>query len=157
GLLTGCVLGPNYSRPAVQTPPAFRAPGPPAAPEPESLADLKWWEGFKDDKLQDLIRMALAQNYDLRDAFARVEAARANVGITRSTQFPTLAVLADLQTNRISRHGSLALPESFVRSQNRTFGEVTLDLLSFEVDIWGRLRRATEAARANLLGVEENR
>jgi multidrug efflux system outer membrane protein len=156
-LLAGCTVGPNYSRPAVQAPPAFRTPAPPAAPEPASLADLKWWEMFKDEKLQDLVRTALAQNYDLRDAVARVEAARANVGITRSNQFPTLAATGEIQTNRISRNGSLPLPASFVPSQNRTFGAATLDLLSFELDIWGRLRRATEAARANLLGAEENR
>src|SRR5213594_2703087 len=154
-LLAGCTVGPNYSRPPVQAPPAFRTPAPPAAPDPASLADLKWWEVFKDEKLQDLVRTALAQNYDLRDAVARVEAARANLGITRSNQFPTLAATGEIQTNRISRNGSLPLPASFVPSQNRTFGAATLDLLSFELDIWGRLRRATEAARANLLGAED--
>jgi multidrug efflux system outer membrane protein len=121
------------------------------------LADLKWWEVFKDEKLQELIRTSLVENYDLRDAVVRVEAARANLGITRSEQFPNAEVGGGLTTTRLSRNGQLPLPVSFVPSQNRTFGQATLNLLSFEVDIWGRLRRATEAARANLLGAEENR
>ena len=156
-LLAGCVAGPNYSRPAIQTPNAFRAAAPRTASDPSSLADLKWFEVFKDDKLQELERTALAQNYDVRDAAARVEAARASLGITRSNQFPNLDANADISTIRVSRDGATPLPASFVPSQNRTFGGVTLGLLSFELDIWGRLRRATEAARANLLGAEENR
>ena len=156
-LLTGCAVGPNYQRPAVQTPQSFRAPEPLPAPQAESLADLKWWAVFKDEKLQELVRTALVQNYDLRDAVARVEAARANLGITRSNQFPQVSAGGDLQPHRVSRDGSLPLPASFLPSQNRTFGEATLNLLSFEADIWGRLRRATEAARATLLNAEENR
>jgi multidrug efflux system outer membrane protein len=156
-LFTGCTVGPNYQRPTVQTPKTFRAPTPLPPPEAESLADLKWWQVFKDDKLQELIKTSLVENYDLRDAVVRVEAARANLGITRSQQFPNFGVGADLNSTRLSRNGQLPLPQSFVPSQNRTFGEVTLNLLSFELDIWGRLRRATEAARANLLGAEENR
>jgi multidrug efflux system outer membrane protein len=157
GLLVGCTVGPNYHRPSVQTPQAFRAPSPQPAPEAASLADLRWFEVFKDEKLQDLIKTSLVDNYDLRDAVARVEAARANLGITRSDQFPQFSVGGDLTTTRFSRNGQLALPQSFVTSQNRTFGDATLNLLSFEADIWGRLRRATEAARANLLSAEENR
>jgi multidrug efflux system outer membrane protein len=155
--LAGCTAGPNYHRPAIQAPNTFRAPAPPAASDPASLADLKWWEVFKDEKLQDLERAALEQNYDLRDAAVRVEAARANLGITRSDQFPNLDASGDVSTNRVSRNGSTPLPASFVPSQNRTFGEATLGLLSFELDIWGRLRRATESARASLLAAEENR
>jgi outer membrane protein, multidrug efflux system len=156
-LFTGCAVGPDYHRPAVQTPSTFRAPSALPTPEAASLADLQWWEVFKDDKLQELIRASLVENYDLRDAVAHVEAARANLGITRSEQFPNAEVGGSLSTTRISRNGQLPLPASFVPSQNRTFGQATLNLLSFEVDIWGRLRRATEAARANLLGAEENR
>ena len=156
-LLTGCAVGPDYHRPAVQTPSTFRAPTPQLTPEAASLADLKWWEVFKDEKLQELIRASLVENYDLRDAVTRVEAARANLGITRSEQFPNAEIGGDLTTTRLSRSGQLPLPASFVPSQNRTFGEATFNLLSFELDIWGRLRRATEAARANLLGAEENR
>jgi outer membrane protein, multidrug efflux system len=156
-VLAGCVVGPNYHRPPIQTPNAFRAAAPATASDPASLADLKWFEVFKDEKLQELERTALAQNYDVRDAAARVEAARANLGITRSNQFPNVDANADISTVRLSRNGATPLPASFVPSQNRTFGGATLGLLSFEVDLWGRLRRATEAARANLLGAEENR
>src|SRR6266852_9543005 len=123
GWMTGCAVGPNYHRPAVQTPPAFRAPDPLPAPQAESFADLKWWEIFKDAELQQLVRTALEQNYDLRLAVTRVEAARANLGITRSDQFPQLGVSGDLQFTRISRNGSFALPRSFVASQNRNCGE----------------------------------
>jgi multidrug efflux system outer membrane protein len=154
---TGCTLGPNYHRPAVQIPQTFRAPSPLPAPQTESFADLKWWDVFKDPDLQGLVKTAIQQNYDLRDAVARVEAARANLGITRSNQFPQIGASADVQLTRLSRDGSFALPSSFVSSQNRNWGEASLNLLSFEVDLWGRLRRATEAARANLLSADENR
>jgi multidrug efflux system outer membrane protein len=157
GWLTGCAVGPNYQRPLVKTPENFRAPDPLPAPQPTSLADLKWWDVFKDEKLQELIRAALAANYDLRDAVVRVEAARASLGATRSNQFPQIGASGDIQFTRISRGGQTPLPASFVPSQNRNFGEAALNLLSFEVDIWGRLRRATEAARANMLSAEENR
>src|SRR5438132_8154495 len=157
GWITGCTVGPNYHRPAVQAPQAFRAPDPLPAPQAESFADLKWWEVFKDPDLQQLVRTALQQNYDLREAVTRVEAARANLGITRSDQFPQVGVSGDLQFTRLSRGGAFALPRSFVGSQNRNWGEASLNLLSFEIDLWGRLRRATEAARATLLSTEENR
>jgi NodT family efflux transporter outer membrane factor (OMF) lipoprotein len=157
-LLAACAVGPNYQRPAIPAPNSFRAAGgTPAAVDPTSLGDLKWFEVFKDEKLQELEREALAQNYDLRDAVARVEAASAQLGVTRSNQFPNVDASADISTIRISRNGQTPLPAAFIPSQNRTFGSATLGLLSFEVDIWGRLRRATEAARANLLSAEENR
>jgi multidrug efflux system outer membrane protein len=154
---TACTVGPNYHRPAIQTPENFRAPEPLPPPKAESLADLKWFEVFKDDKLQDLIRTALQQNYDLRTAVANVEAARANLGITRSNQYPNVSASGNVQFTRLSRDGTFALPASFVQSQNRNWGEASLNLLSFELDIWGRLRRATESARASLLSAEENR
>lgn len=157
GLLTGCTLGPHYARPAVQTPDNFRAPAPLPPPQPASLADLKWFEVFKDEQLQELIRQALEQNYDLRDAVARVEQARAVLGVTRSNQLPQLSAGGALQIARLSRDGQTQLSESFVRDQNRNWGQATLNLLSFEVDIWGRLRRSTEAGRAGLLNAEENR
>ncbi|HWF09532.1 MAG TPA: efflux transporter outer membrane subunit [Bryobacteraceae bacterium] len=157
GWAAGCTVGPNYQRPAVKIPQDFRAPDPLPAPQATSLADLKWWEVFRDEKLQELIRTALTANYDLRDAVARVEEAQANLGITRSNQLPQMGVSGDVQFNRLSRDGNFQLPPSFAPSQNRTWGEGMLNLLSFEVDIWGRLRRATEASRANLLSAEENR
>ena len=157
GFLAGCAMGPNYHRAAISAPDSFRAAPSTTANNSESLGDVKWWEVFKDEKLQALERDALAQNYDLRDAAARVEAASAALGLTRSNQFPNLGANADIATIRASRNGATPLPASFVPSQNRTFGAATLSLLSFELDIWGRLRRSTEAARANLLSAEENR
>ena len=156
-LLAGCTVGANYQRPLLKTPENFRAPDPLPPPQASSLADLKWWEVFKDEKLQDLIRAALVANYDLRDAVVRVEEARANLGVTRSNQFPQLSATGAGEFTRLSRGGQTPLPATFLPNQNRNWGEATLNLLSFEVDIWGRLRRATEAARANLLGAEENR
>lgn len=156
-LTTACAVGPNYRRPAVQVPDTFRAPEPLPPSKAESLADLKWFDLFRDDKLQDLIRTALKENYDLRSAVANVEAARANLGATRSNQYPNVGAGGNLQFTRLSRDGSLPLPASFVPSQNRNWGQASLELLSFELDIWGRLRRATEAARANLLSADENR
>src|SRR5580693_10570846 len=156
-LCAGCTVGPNYKRPVVPVPANFRAPERLPPCQASSLADLKWFEVFKDDKLQDLIRTALKQNYDLRDAVLRVEEARANLGITRSNQYPNFGASGAVEINRLSRDGATPLPAAFLPSQNRNFGEATLNLLSFEVDIWGRLRRATEAARANLLSADENR
>jgi NodT family efflux transporter outer membrane factor (OMF) lipoprotein len=156
-LSAGCAVGPNYTRPKTAIPPAFHAPEPLPADQAASLADLKWFEVFKDDKLQELTRTALVQNYDLRDAVLRVEEARAGLGVTRSNQFPNFAASGGVEINRFSRDGATALPPIILPSQNRNFGTATLGLLSFEIDIWGRLRRATEAARANLLGAEETR
>jgi outer membrane protein, multidrug efflux system len=145
-LLAACTVGPNYRRPVVKPPDVFRGADPTSASAPTSLADLKWFDVFKDEKLQELIRTALARNFDLRDAVVRVDAARASLGITRSDQFPTVAASTDITTLRSS-----------LLNQRRTFGSVALDLFSFEADVWGRLRRATEAARADLLATEENR
>jgi multidrug efflux system outer membrane protein len=155
--LAGCMVGPNYRRPTVPIPENFRAPTPLPPPEAASLADLKWFEVFQDPELQKLIRSALEHNYDLRDAVVRVDEARANLGITRSNQFPNFAATGAVEINRISRDGATPVPKILLPDQNRNFGVAALQLLSFEVDIWGRLRRATEAARANLLGAEENR
>jgi NodT family efflux transporter outer membrane factor (OMF) lipoprotein len=121
------------------------------------LADLKWFEVFQDEKLQDLIRTALAQNFDLRDAVTRVEQARANLGITRSNQIPQASASGELNVTRSSRDGTFGLPPGIPFQQNRNSGQAGLNLLSFELDIWGRLRHATEAARADLLNAEETR
>src|SRR4026208_806182 len=99
--LSACTVGPNYQRPAVPAPMRFRAPeGGPAAADPASLGDLKWFEVFKDQKLQELVRTALEQNYDLRDAGARVDAASAQLGLTRSDQLPGVGAAADISTVR---------------------------------------------------------
>ena len=154
-LLAGCTMGQNYHRPAITSPVAFRGGGDVPAADPASLADLKWFEVFNDERLQEMIRTALVQSYDIRDAVVRVEAARANLGITRADQFPTIEAGAGVTSGRTSASGSVRLPEDVERT--RTFGVVGLNLVSFEVDVWGRLRRATEAARADLLASDHNR
>jgi NodT family efflux transporter outer membrane factor (OMF) lipoprotein len=154
---TACTVGPNYRRPAIATPQSFRSPDPLPAGQTDSFADLKWFEVFKDEQLQALISHALERNYDLRDAVARVQEARASLGITRSDQYPNFGAGGSVGIDRLSRDGATPLPEQFLPSQNRNYGTAALQLLSFEVDIWGKLRRATEAARANLLGADENR
>src|SRR5215470_15487004 len=159
-LMAGCTVGPKYGRPAVQSPAVFRG-APVAPPDTTSIGDLKWFELFKDEQLQSLIRTALEQNYDLRIAVARVMEARARLGVTRSEQFPQIFGTASMTSSQISTQGTIVLPNNpspgFAITRTRNFGSVLLDLASFEVDVWGRLRRATEAARANLLASEENR
>ncbi len=154
GLVVGCAVGPNYARPELPTPATFRA-DPPALADVASLADQKWFELFKDERLQEMIRTALVRNFDLRDAVARVELARANLGITRADQFPTIEASAGITAQRSAASGSSPRPPG--SSQSRTFGTVAGDLLSFEIDLWGRLRRATEAARADLLASDNFR
>ena len=155
-LMTACTVGPKYQRPKVQTPTVYRGVADPSAqPDPQTLADTKWFDVFSDEKLRELIRTALVSNYDLREAVARIDEARANYGITRADQFPTIDGSGDITTERISRGGSIRVPEAVKR--DRTFGSVLLNLLTFEVDVWGRLRKATEAARADLLASEETR
>jgi outer membrane protein, multidrug efflux system len=154
--LAGCTVGPNYKRPQVAVPSSFRAPEPLPESQGASLADLKWFEVFRDPQLDALIKVALVQNYDLRDAVARVDEARANLGITRSNQFPQLGASGSMNFTRISR-GAYSIPESIPINQNINYGAAALNLLSFQIDLWGQLRRATEAARANLLSADWNR
>jgi outer membrane protein, multidrug efflux system len=144
----------GYQRPRVQTPPEYRD-DPRPQPDPQNLADSKWFDVFKDPKLQDLIHDALVHNYDLREAVARIDLARAELGLTRADQFPTVVGSADITTLGRSRDGQLNVPEPLPKS--RTFGSVLLNLLTFELDVWGRLRKQTEAARADLLASEQNR
>ena len=140
-LLVAClaqtVTGQKYQRPQVQTPGTFRGDTA-TQPDSQSLANLKWFELFQDEKLQKLINDALAHNYDLREAVARVDAARANLGITRSQQFPQIYASGDVLNTRNSRSAEVELPEPIKR--DRSFGSVLLNLLNFEIDIWGRLR-----------------
>jgi multidrug efflux system outer membrane protein len=153
--VAGCTVGENYRRPDIAAPVAFRgAPADPAA-DPVSLADQKWFEVFDDEHLRSLIRTALVRNHSARDAVARVEAARAALGITRADQFPTVDAFASAAAVRNSATGSVPVPEGADRTN--TAGTVGVSLLSFELDLWGRLRRATEAARADLLAAEYNR
>src|ERR1041384_8325851 len=108
-LSSACAIGPNYHRPQVAVPASFRAPAPLPQADAASLADAKWFEVFHDEQLQELIRTALAQNYDVRDAAARVEQARANLRGTRSNQLPQVNATGAVEFTRISRGGQLPL------------------------------------------------
>jgi multidrug efflux system outer membrane protein len=158
-LVAGCAVGPKYRKPVVESPSTFRGTGDAsaaaAAASAASLADMKWVEVFKDEQLRELISTALVNNYDLNQAVSRIQTARANLGIVRADQFPEITAGAGATTLRNSANGQIALPSGFNR--DRTFGSVVLNLLSFEVDIWGRVRRQKEAARADLLNAEETR
>jgi len=145
----------QYQRPAVKTPDTFRGVETTTPGEQTSIGDLKWFEVFKDEELQKLVRTAMQQNYDLRAAVARINAERANLGLARSNQFPQFEVDADTTTSRSSRNGPARTTGNVGRS--RTFGEVLLNLLNFEIDIWGRLRQETKAARAELRASEDDR
>jgi outer membrane protein, multidrug efflux system len=150
-LVSGCAVGPNYKRPNVDVPGAYRGASPQQVTQsaPESLADLKWWEVFQDQQLQDLIHTALQQNYDVRIAATRILQAQAQVGITRADQLP--AINAGAQTNDQRSARAKLFPE-FQTSAH----EVDLSL-AWDLDFWGKYRRATESARANLLATEWNR
>jgi multidrug efflux system outer membrane protein len=150
-LLSGCAVGPNYKRPGVDVPGAYRgaAPQQAAQPAPESLGDLKWWEVFQDQQLQDLIQAALQRNYDVRIAATRILQAQAQVGVTRADQWPTINAGAQTVDQRSAR--AKLFPE-FQTSAH----EVNLSL-AWDLDFWGKYRRASESARANLLATEWNR
>ena len=150
-LLSGCAVGPNYKRPSVDVPGAYRGGSPQRATQPatESLGDMKWWEVFQDKQLQDLIHAALQQNYDVRIAATRILQAQAQVGVTRADQWPTIN--AGAQTND-QRSARAKLFPAFETNAH----EVDLSL-AWDLDFWGKYRRATESARANLLATEWNR
>jgi multidrug efflux system outer membrane protein len=153
--LCGCMVGPDYRRPAVIAPDVFRGSPAAIAYDAQSIADLKWFEVFEDEQLQELIRSALAQNYDLRDAIARVDAARANLGIPQADQYPNFGVGADVVAIEASRRGQQTIPQGV--SRERSYGTDFLNLFTYAIDTWGRLRRATEAAQAELLATDWNR
>ena len=114
----------KYERPPVKTPETFRGADAVAPTDQTSIGDLKWFEVFKDEELQKLVRTAMDQNYDLRLAVARINAARANVGLARSNQFPQFDVGADLTTTRTSANSGPSVPGQAGRK--RSFGEVFL-------------------------------
>ncbi len=149
-MLTGCAVGPNYKRPPVTVPGTYRGVAADTDPQATaSLGDEKWWTVYQDEQLQVLIREALAQNYDMRIAAARVLQAQAVLGITRADQFPTITGGASASSLRLPRTKTLP---GFESSSN----QVNLSLF-WELDFWGKYRRATEAARANLLATEWGR
>ena len=148
--LGACTVGPDYRRPDYAAPPAFRGvvAGDPAGPV--SMGDLVWWQVFQDDALQSLIRIALAESYDLRIAATRVLDARALVTVARSFQFPAADASGSALYERIQ--GDRAPTQA----KDRFVPVGGLDL-SYELDLWGRFRRGTEAARADLLATEAAR
>ncbi len=147
-LLSGCAVGPNYKRPSVNVPGTYRGASSQEAPLPaaESLGDQKWWEVFQDQQLQDLMHTALQQNYDIRIAATRILQAQAQVGITRADQLPTISGGAQAVDQRSAR-------SKFFPAFETSANQVDLSL-AWELDFWGKYRRATESARANLLATE---
>jgi outer membrane protein, multidrug efflux system len=145
-LLTGCTLGPKYKRPAVAVPDTYRGIPADGTSTATSLGDEKWWLVFDDPQLQALIREALIQNYDLRIAAMRVLQAEAVLGITRADQLPTIS--GGITTSN-ARFPKTPITPNFETSPT----QVNLSL-AWELDFWGKFRRATEAARADLLATE---
>ena len=147
-LLSGCTVGPNYKRPTVAVPPTNRglAPDGTAQTEAATLGDQKWWDIFQDEQLRTLIHTALQQNYDLRIAASRILEAKAQLAITRADQFPTASAGAGIADVRTAQ-------SKFLPAFETSTGQATL-AAAWELDFWGKFRRATEAARANLLASE---
>jgi outer membrane protein, multidrug efflux system len=155
--MAACSVGPNYKRPAVAVPASFRGVAPAKAPaSPDSnnsssnaaaeLGDEKWWDVFQDRELQELIRTALKNNYDVRIAATRVLQAQAQLGITRADQLPTLDVGGNVTGTRNPQIGPIP-------GYQLTQGQLSASA-AWNLDFWGRYRRATEAARATLLANE---
>jgi multidrug efflux system outer membrane protein len=143
--LPACALGPDYERPSLPAAESFRGQ---AAAETTSIADLPWWEVFGDAALAGLIQQALADNLDLQTAAARVEQARYLAGVTRSELFPEVGYEGDSVRGKQSFLGGVSPGVDTDNSQLAVF------TLSWELDVWGRIRRATEAARAELIATE---
>jgi multidrug efflux system outer membrane protein len=152
-VLGGC-MRPHYQRPAVSIPPGYRgnAAGPPG--DSASLGEMRWQDLIRDERLNELIREALANNYDVRIAAARVLEARSQVMVARSTRFPSVDAQAGYTNLRTAREGSTPLPEGYPAESGFTN---LLAALSWELDLWGRLRNANAAARAQLLATQEAR
>lgn len=146
--LSGCAMGPDYERPQIDTPVNYIQP----VEEGESFANMSWWDLLQDPQLQALIRIALEENKDLGIAAARIEEFRAVLGITRADQFPSLDVRASAGRGTSSANTLPANPLTEPVENYRLSADVF-----FEVDLFGRLRRATESARAQLLATEEAR
>jgi multidrug efflux system outer membrane protein len=146
----GCAIGPDYRRPSIDAPSAWRL----TEPEAKDLADTAWWDQFNDPALNELIETALRENKDLRIATARVEEYMGRYSVTRSSLFPQVGAAGIGQRKAVSRY--LNPPWSY--SEDNPYNDFqTFAAASWEIDIWGRLRRLTEAARANLLSTEEGR
>lgn len=154
-LMAGCMVGPNYKRPLVSAPADYRNASPaqtaptPAAP-PSSLGNENWWQVYQDPVLVQLIHTALEQNYNVRIAATKVLEAQAQLGITRSDQFPTASVAADVYSQQNAKVSKL-FPAYQVNA-----GQLNLSVI-WNLDFWGKYRRQTEAARAQLLASEYGR
>src|SRR5437867_9116675 len=146
-LTGGCAVGPTYRRPPVTVPEATR--GQAGEPEKASIADQAWWEIFHDDALKALIDEAVRNGYDLQLAAWRVQEARANAGIARSEFFPEVQARGQRSRSRQSR----VLDPS---SEPRNLHDADVGL-SWEADLWGRIRRLNESARAQYLATLEAR
>src|ERR1700685_14860 len=146
-LEAGCMMGPKYKRPAVDVPQQYRAPAPEQAAQAASLGNEQWWQVYQDPVLTQLIHTAIAQNYDVRIAAARVLEAQAQVGITRANQLPSASVGADVFSEQNPKITNL-FPAYQVNG-----GELNLSVI-WNLDFWGKYRRQTEAARAQLLASE---
>jgi len=147
-LASGCTVGPNYKRPTVAVPGLYRGTVSTEAKPTQlaALGDQKWWDIFQDEQLRTLIRTAVVQNYDSRIAASRLLEARAELGITHADQFPSLNAGAAISDNRTAQ-------SKFVPAFETSTGQVNVSA-GWELDFWGKYRRATEAARANLVASE---
>ncbi len=149
-ILFGCAAGPNYQRPSVETPPSWRF----EEKEAREVANMAWWEQFDDPVLNELIQTALKENKDLKIAAARVEEFMGRHAIARAALFPQVGAGATASRSRKTEKGAIPF-SSTIENPADTY-EAFLNA-SWEIDLWGKLRRATEAARADLLGTEEGR
>jgi len=150
-VLEGCTVGPNYKRPPIETADAFRgvAGDQSSNPSDASVGDEQWSEVFQDDALRELIRTALIRNDDVRIAAARILEAQAQLGITRADQFPSVTAGVDVLGER---------PSVALGSPARNFGAIEVQAsAAWELDFWGKFRRGTEAARAQLVASEWGR
>ena len=147
--LSACMVGPDYQRPEIDVPAAWRL----GATEVGEISNIAWWDQFQNPVLSDLVRTALANNKDLEIATANVDQASAQYGIVRSAQFPQLSGGATAERRRLSETTALG-----VSPGRATFNDYGVNLsASFELDIWGRLRRASESARASLLATQQGK
>jgi multidrug efflux system outer membrane protein len=150
-LAASCTLGQNYKRPAIETPSTYRSAA--GQPSTASLADLQWFELFHDETLTGLVKTALQENFELRIAAERILQARAAYGITRAAQFPSVDVSADAIAARSSQRGAnRGIPAGV--DTDVSYAQVGFSL-GWELDVWGRLRRLSEAGRAQYLATEE--
>jgi len=150
-VLAGCMLGPDYKRPAIDSPKAFRFEDKAA----RDLANTEWWEQFQDPVMNDLIKTALAENKDVKIAAARVEEYLGKYGVSRSQLFPQVG--ADVNGSR-NRASQAAVPVPLPPAVNPQYTNIQATLYaSWEIDVWGKIRRLNEAARADLLATEEGR